>query len=69
VRARNLLEEVEYPGGSKPVPVAATPVRLSETPGGVHHRAPTLGEHTSEVLSELGFSKDDIAGFRIERVI
>ena len=69
VRARNLLQEVEYPGGSKPVPVAATPVRLSETPGDVHHRAPALGEHTDEVLAELGFSKDEIAVMRNEGAI
>jgi crotonobetainyl-CoA:carnitine CoA-transferase CaiB-like acyl-CoA transferase len=69
VRARNLLQEVEYPGGSKPVPVAATPVRLSETPGDVHHRAPALGEHTDEVLAELGFSKDEIAVLRKEGAI
>jgi crotonobetainyl-CoA:carnitine CoA-transferase CaiB-like acyl-CoA transferase len=69
VRARNLLEEMDYPGGGKPVPLAATPVRLSESPGKVHHRAPTLGEHTNEVLLELGFSEDDIARFHDECVI
>jgi crotonobetainyl-CoA:carnitine CoA-transferase CaiB-like acyl-CoA transferase len=69
VRARNLLEEVDYPGASKPVPLASTPVRLSETPGGIHHRAPALGEHTDEVLAELGFSKDEIATFRNEGAI
>lgn len=69
VRARNLLEEVDYPGGGKPVPVAATPVRLSKTPGKVHHRAPALGEHTNEVLAELGFSQDEIAVFRNEGAI
>jgi crotonobetainyl-CoA:carnitine CoA-transferase CaiB-like acyl-CoA transferase len=69
VRARNLLEEVEYPGASKPIPVAATPVRLGATPGEVRRRAPTLGEHTDEVLAELGFSRDEIATFRNEGVI
>jgi crotonobetainyl-CoA:carnitine CoA-transferase CaiB-like acyl-CoA transferase len=69
VRARNLLEEVAYPGGSKPVPVAAAPVRLSETSGKAHRRAPTLGEHTDEVLAELGFSRDEITMFRNEGVI
>ena len=69
VRARNLLEEKEYPGGAKPVPVASTPVRLSETPGEVRRRAPTLGEHTDEVLSELGFAAAEIIKFHNEGAV
>ena len=69
VRARNLLEEVDYPGGSKPIPVAARPVRLGESSGKAHRRAPTLGEHTDEVLAELGFGKDEIEMFHNEGVI
>jgi crotonobetainyl-CoA:carnitine CoA-transferase CaiB-like acyl-CoA transferase len=69
VRARNLLEEKEYPGGSKPVPVASTPVRLSETPGEVRRRAPTLSEHTDEVLSELGFAASEIIKFHNEGAV
>ena len=30
-------------------------MRLSETPGGIRHRAPVLGEHTGEVLAEIGY--------------
>ncbi|MEK6320184.1 MAG: CoA transferase [Acidobacteriota bacterium] len=64
VNSRKLLEEIEYPGGTKPVPIAATPVRLSETPAVGSRRAPALGEHTDEVLSEVGFSAEEIATFR-----
>lgn len=63
VNARNLLKEMEYPGSAKPIPLTATAVRLSETPGEVRHRAPTIGEHTDEVLGELGFSDDEIKTF------
>ncbi len=69
VRARNLFKFVNYPGSAKPVPVANTPVQLSETPGAVRHRAPTLGEHTDEVLLKLGFRADEIAAFREAGVI
>jgi len=69
VNARHLLEAVEYPGGTKPVPIASTPLRLSETPAALPRRAPTLGEHTDIVLAELGFKAEDIAAFRKAGVI
>lgn len=64
VSARNLLEEIEYPRGTKPVPIARTPVRLSDAPAGKTLRAPTLGEHTDEVLAQIGFSAGEIAELR-----
>ena len=69
VQARELLKFVEYPGVAEPVPIANTPVRLSATPGEVAHRAPMLGEHTDEVLQELGFGKEEIGEFRNAGVI
>ncbi|HZF37203.1 MAG TPA: CoA transferase, partial [Blastocatellia bacterium] len=69
VKARELIRFVEYPGGAKPVPVPNTPVRLSETSGEVKSRAPMLGEHTDEVLRELGFSVEEMAGFRASKTI
>ncbi len=64
VKARALFNFLEYPGSPKPVLVQSTPVRLSETPGEVRHRAPALGEHTDQVLRELGFSDRDLADLR-----
>jgi len=69
VKARELIRFVEYPGSAKPAPVPNTPVRLSETPGEVRRRAPMLGEHTDEVLRELGFSDVEITVFRDSGVI
>jgi len=64
VSARNLFREVDYPRAAKPIPLSNTPVRLSETPGDVRNRPPKLGEHTDEVLSELGFSAEEIQTMR-----
>ena len=49
--ARHMVAEVEHPtaGASKTLGV---PVKLSETPGSVRRAAPTLGQHTEEVLAE-----------------
>jgi len=69
IQARELLKYLEYPGSPKPVPVAEQPVRLSATPAEIRHRAPTLGEHTDEVLGGLGFTDDEIAAFRLAGII
>jgi crotonobetainyl-CoA:carnitine CoA-transferase CaiB-like acyl-CoA transferase len=69
VKARGLLKYMDYPGAPKPVPLADTAVRLSATPGGIRHRAPTLGEHTEEVLGELGYSHQEIKTLKEAEVV
>jgi crotonobetainyl-CoA:carnitine CoA-transferase CaiB-like acyl-CoA transferase len=69
IRAAGLLTDTEYPGLSRAVPLAPTPVDLSETPGRFRHRAPTLDEHTDAILGELGYDSAAIAGLRARSVI
>jgi crotonobetainyl-CoA:carnitine CoA-transferase CaiB-like acyl-CoA transferase len=69
IRAAGLLADTDYPGLPRPAPLAPTPVDLSETPGRFRHRAPKLGEHTDEILAELGYAPDVIDAFRQKQVI
>ena len=43
------------------VKTLGTPVKFSATPTELRRGAPLLGEHTAEVLHEVGYSDDDIA--------
>lgn len=45
------------------------PVKFSRTPGGIRRPPPALGEHTDEILAMLGWSGDDIARLREQRVV
>jgi crotonobetainyl-CoA:carnitine CoA-transferase CaiB-like acyl-CoA transferase len=63
------FQKVEYPGMARPAPVAKAPVWLSETPGAIRHRPPTLGEHTDAIMGELGYAAREIAALRGQKVI
>ena len=51
------------------MPVLQEPVKLSRTPLTIRRRAPTLGEHTDQILQELGYEPAVIAKLRADRVV
>jgi crotonobetainyl-CoA:carnitine CoA-transferase CaiB-like acyl-CoA transferase len=58
--AREMIVEVEQPG-STPIRIAGVPVKMTDTPGGVHRRSPILGEHSALRLAEVGLTPAQIA--------
>ena len=69
IQAMKYMTPVDFPGLPHPAPVMETPINLSDTPGGIRHRAPLLGEHTDAILADLGYSKNAIAELRAQGVI
>jgi crotonobetainyl-CoA:carnitine CoA-transferase CaiB-like acyl-CoA transferase len=69
VQALGVLQDTDYPGLPRPAPVAAVPIWMTETQAVPRRRPPLLGEHTDEVLTELGYSAQDIQGLRDQGVI
>jgi formyl-CoA transferase len=67
LRATGTIVEVDHPKRGKYLTVG-NPIKLSDSATEVT-RSPLLGEHTDEVLAELGFGANDIAGFRAGKVI
>ena len=57
--ARQMIVEVEQPGAA-PIRIAGVPVKMTRTPGGVHARAPLLGEHTRAQLRRAGLTEAEI---------
>jgi crotonobetainyl-CoA:carnitine CoA-transferase CaiB-like acyl-CoA transferase len=69
VRAMGYLKSVDFPGAPREVPIIETPFRMSRTPGSIRHRAPLLGEHTDEILAEIGYGTADVTGLRERGIV
>jgi crotonobetainyl-CoA:carnitine CoA-transferase CaiB-like acyl-CoA transferase len=69
VQALGLLQPLDYPGLPKPAPVGRVPLAMSVTEGAIHHRAPLLGEHTEQILGELGYDAQAVAGLRERGIV
>lgn len=71
VKARDLVVMLERDAGDAIGPIAsiASPLRLSANPPSYRSAAPALGQHTQEVLAELGLNAADLDQLRSEGVI
>ena len=69
VQASGYVEHVRYPGTSAPAPIVGAPIALSESPRDPMRRAPQAGEHTAEILAEIGFTDDEVAAMATAGVI
>ncbi|MEP7457279.1 CoA transferase [Phyllobacterium sp. SB3] len=69
LRHRKQIVEVDHEAAGK-VPMQGPAIQLSETPTVVRRGAPSIGEHTDEILEEWGgYSRDDIARLREAKIV
>jgi formyl-CoA transferase len=67
LRATGTIVEVDHPERGKYLTVG-NPIKMSDSITEVK-RSPLLGEHTNEVLAELGYGAEDVAALRLKKVI
>jgi len=67
LRATGTIVEVDHPTRGKYLTVG-NPIKLSDSPADVE-RSPLLGEHTDEILGEIGFSKDEIEAAKADGAV
>ena len=68
MKAMGYLAQAEHPEYGV-LQIGGVPVKFDKTPSFVRRPPPMLGQHTDEVLGELGFSEEEIAALRTEDVV
>jgi formyl-CoA transferase len=68
VRARGMVAELDHPQAGR-IRVVGPAVKLSETPARVARPSPLYGQHTAEVLAELGYTAADIGALAKDGVV
>ncbi len=65
---REMVVEMEHPAAGT-IKQTGVPVRLSETPGSIVLPPPLLGEHTEDILGEIGYTREEIRKLKEKKVV
>jgi formyl-CoA transferase len=69
VRARDMLQDTALTEPGAHAPLTGPAAKFSRTPTRVRSPAPTLGQHTDEILREIGLTPAQIDALRKKRII
>ncbi|MED2974173.1 CoA transferase [Fictibacillus sp. B-59209] len=68
VKERDMVIEMDHPTIEN-LRLTGSPLKLSKTPVTMRKYPPLYGEHTDSVLLQMGYSKEDIADFKLNKII
>jgi crotonobetainyl-CoA:carnitine CoA-transferase CaiB-like acyl-CoA transferase len=68
IRNNGMIVDIEHPTAGR-IQVTGVPVHLRGTPGSVRQAPPLQGQHTGELLAELGYAAGEIESFRSDKLV
>jgi crotonobetainyl-CoA:carnitine CoA-transferase CaiB-like acyl-CoA transferase len=68
LKARGMVVEKQHPTAGK-IRLLGNPVNLSDTPGEINLPPPLLGQHTEEILKELGYNDEEIKELKAKGIV
>ena len=69
VKHRGIIKEIPGPKTGKKIKQIGFPVKFSNSLDDIRRKPPTLGEHTAEIISGLGYSKEEIEAFKKDNIV
>lgn len=65
---RKMVHEIDHPSAGK-IKVVGCPIKTSSFEFSVRLSPPTLGQNTDEILANIGYTKDEVAKLRQDKIV